>query len=61
MEPHSRRCSIGLPKKVLGLIRIWSERAARRRHLCRLTDRGLKDIGLERFEARRDARTWFWH
>jgi uncharacterized protein YjiS (DUF1127 family) len=53
MEPQSGRRPISLLKSVLGWIRIWHEHATGRRHLCRLTDRDLKDMGFERFEARR--------
>jgi len=38
----------------------WQERARQRRHLARLDDRLLKDVGLGRAEAEAEYRKPFW-
>ena len=38
----------------------WQERSAQRRQLLRLDDHALKDVGLTRSEARREASKPFW-
>jgi len=39
---------------------VWRQRAAERRHLARLSDSDLKDIGLSRSDVTRDERGEFW-
>ncbi|WP_394689129.1 DUF1127 domain-containing protein [Hoeflea sp.] len=38
----------------------WAERRRQRRHLGALEDHLLKDIGITRAQARREARRWFF-
>jgi uncharacterized protein YjiS (DUF1127 family) len=38
----------------------WRERARGRGFLSRMSDRQLKDIGLTRLDANREARKFFW-
>lgn len=38
----------------------WRERAHGRGLLSRMSDRQLKDIGLSRLDANREARKFFW-
>ena len=42
------------------LLEIWQERVANRRHLAELDDRLLRDIGLSRYDAMREAAKPFW-
>lgn len=41
-------------------IELWLDRARERRRLAQLTDRELRDIGLNRYEARQESRKPFW-
>ena len=41
-------------------IRLWRQRARSRRHLRRLDERLLRDIGVDRLEAQDEARKPFW-
>jgi uncharacterized protein YjiS (DUF1127 family) len=41
-------------------IELWLDRARERRRLAQLTDRELRDIGLNRYEARHESRKPFW-
>ena len=38
----------------------WLQISRQRRHLSRLPDAALKDLGLTRLEANAEARRWFW-
>jgi len=38
----------------------WLQVSRQRRHLSRLQDDALKDLGLTRLEANAEARRWFW-
>ena len=42
------------------LIAEWRRRARGRRELAALSDRCLRDIGLTRYDAKREARKPFW-
>ncbi len=42
------------------ILLLWADRAASRRALMRLDDRQLGDIGVNRFDAVREARKPFW-
>ena len=62
------RCERGLVDRTLATmvtravdrILLWMERARQRRLLDALSDHMLKDMGLSRFEADREARKRFW-
>lgn len=41
-------------------VRVWHRRARSRRALAVMNDRMLRDIGVNRAEARREAAKWFW-
>ncbi len=45
---------------VLGQMTLWRMRSRTRTHLSSLSDPMLKDIGLSRSDANREARKWFW-
>jgi len=49
-------CTAGL----FVLIAEWVRRSESRRELGRLSDRELRDLGLTRFDATREARKPFW-
>ena len=55
IESPSRAMRIG------GLLRVWIDRHAGRRELLALDDVSLKDIGMTRIEAQREAVKAFWH
>ena len=57
-----RRPTLGKPLLQACLVRIaaWSARARERRMLAWLDDRSLKDIGVSRADARREAAKPFW-
>ena len=42
------------------LLDIWQERMVNRRHLAELDERLLRDIGLSRYDAMREAAKPFW-
>ena len=50
----------GLAARVVGLVLRWQERARGRRELQALDERMLKDIGLNRIDALREADKPFW-
>jgi uncharacterized protein YjiS (DUF1127 family) len=60
------RIEIILPVRGLSLrdlaarIRQWRQRSRSRRHLRRLDERLLRDIGVDRLEAQDEARKPFW-
>jgi uncharacterized protein YjiS (DUF1127 family) len=45
---------------VLGLFSLWLDRVEQRRCLSQLSDELLRDIGMTRFDAEREAAKWFW-
>jgi uncharacterized protein YjiS (DUF1127 family) len=55
---HGHRKSVA--EKVLDTLAMWRERARQRRDLQRLSDRDLRDIGLDRATAMREASKPFW-
>jgi uncharacterized protein YjiS (DUF1127 family) len=57
------RLSLGIKAwtaTAVGLLLCWHERARQRRALLRLDDRMLKDIGISRADAEREASRPFW-
>ena len=57
------RLSLGIKAwtaTAVGLLLLWHELARQRRALLRLDDRMLKDIGIARADAEREARRSFW-
>lgn len=55
---HAWKWSMGA---VIAMLLQWHERAHQRRALLTLDDRMLKDIGVSRAEAEREANKPFWH
>jgi uncharacterized protein YjiS (DUF1127 family) len=53
----TNRFSIG---EFLTVIGMWRARARSRRHLLRLNEHQLRDIGIDRAEAAREASKPFW-
>ena len=49
-----------LATKVLEVLMLWHERARQRRRLLELDDRMLRDIGVSRADAVREAAKPFW-
>jgi uncharacterized protein YjiS (DUF1127 family) len=49
-----------LAQRPIALLNIWYQRARQRRQLIHLDDRQLRDIGLSRGAARREANKAFW-
>lgn len=49
-----------LPRRFFTHIRIWFERSRQRRALLRLDSYMLKDIGISRCDAEREAAKWFF-
>lgn len=47
-------------KRLVALLNIWAQRRRDRRALIELDDRLLRDIGLDRLAARREAERPFW-
>ena len=47
-------------KGIIRSIATWSGRARERRHLTRMDDRLLRDIGLSRLDAKREINKPFW-
>lgn len=43
-----------------GILREWRQRARSRRYLVEMSDRDLKDVGISRSEADREADLPFW-
>ena len=56
--PHPPRAS--LVARSVSLLLVWIERSRQRRALDELDDHLLRDIGLTRYEARREATRPFW-
>ncbi len=49
-----------LPFTVLETLLTWQERDRQRRHLASLDDRMLRDMGISRADAEREAAVPFW-
>ncbi len=49
-----------LPLAILGILLVWQERGQQRRHVAALDDRLLRDMGISRAEAAREAAVPFW-
>ncbi len=49
-----------LPLAILETLLVWQERDQQRRHLAALDDRMLRDIGISRADAAREAAIPFW-
>ncbi len=49
-----------LPLAILGILLVWQERNQQRRHLAALDDRLLRDMGMSRADAAREAAIPFW-
>jgi uncharacterized protein YjiS (DUF1127 family) len=47
-------------RRTLAVLDIWRQRLRSRRELVLLDDRSLRDIGLTRYDAVREARKPFW-
>ena len=47
-------------KRILVTLETWNERRRQRQNLVNLPDRLLRDIGIDRVEALREARKPFW-
>jgi len=47
-------------RALLGTFETWQERTDQRRHLLELDERLLRDIGLSRYDALREAAKPFW-
>jgi uncharacterized protein YjiS (DUF1127 family) len=51
---------LGAVIRMIDLVILWQERAHSRYRLSQLDDRMLKDIGIDRIEALREAAKPFW-
>ncbi|MEQ9349867.1 MAG: DUF1127 domain-containing protein [Alphaproteobacteria bacterium] len=49
-----------LAATAMATVGLWRRRARDRRDLASLSDRDLRDIGIDRFTARREAAKPFW-
>ncbi len=49
-----------LPLTILETLLVWQERDRQRRHLAALDDRLLRDMGISRADAAREAAIPFW-
>ena len=58
-RPITRRTA-PVRRRVLVLIRLWRRRLRERRALAAMDDRGLRDVGLTRYDAYYEARKPFW-
>jgi uncharacterized protein YjiS (DUF1127 family) len=47
-------------RRMLALIRLWQRRLRERRALAAMDDRGLRDVGLTRYDAHYEASKPFW-
>ncbi len=57
---HGGRRAGGIAAWIVRRIGRWHELARQRRQLARLDERTLRDIGVSPYDARREARRWFW-
>ncbi|MDJ0942538.1 MAG: DUF1127 domain-containing protein [Kiloniellales bacterium] len=60
IAPETGFASSGLLARIIEGLLLWQERAAQRRALAGLDDHLLKDMGITRAEADREARKPFW-
>jgi uncharacterized protein YjiS (DUF1127 family) len=51
---------LGLVLAACARVELWCDRARERRTLAQLTDRELRDAGLNRYEAQEECRKPFW-
>jgi uncharacterized protein YjiS (DUF1127 family) len=58
LKPVSLRRSSLL--RLIETLQFWWDRSEQRRHLARLDDRMLRDIGVSHAEAHRESQKWFW-
>jgi uncharacterized protein YjiS (DUF1127 family) len=56
----ARGSTIAAAARLLALLSTWIDRSRQRRHLQRLSDDRLKDIGLTRADVAREAGKSFW-
>ena len=57
-RPVGRRAAP--PRRLPALFRIWRQRMRERRALAAMDERGLRDIGLSRYDAFYEADKPFW-
>lgn len=55
-----RRGVAGICRRLAATWRVWRQRAEQRRQLALLDDRMLRDIGISRAAAEKEARKPFW-
>ena len=60
VRPRGRRGGRGLLARAVDVVLGWAERARQRRHLARLDDRLLRDIGVSRVEVEAEISRPFW-
>jgi uncharacterized protein YjiS (DUF1127 family) len=58
-RPVTRRTA-HVRRRMYALLRIWRRRLRERRALAAMDDRGLRDIGLSRYDAYYEAGKPFW-
>ena len=58
--PNAGPTTTGLLVRILDRLLLWQERASQRQALSSLGDRMLRDIGVSRAEAEREAGKPFW-
>ena len=58
--PADRRARFTLLARVGRRLRRWQDLQRQRAQLLRLDERTLRDIGISHYEARQEARRWFW-
>lgn len=51
---------VGLPLAALETLLVWQERVSERQRLRRMDDHMLKDMGISRADAEREAAVPFW-
>jgi uncharacterized protein YjiS (DUF1127 family) len=44
----------------IAILRLWSQKSRQRHALRELDDHQLADIGITRWDAKREAQKWFW-
>jgi uncharacterized protein YjiS (DUF1127 family) len=56
----AQRRATGRLERLLATLRLWRRRAKESEQLSELSDRALRDLGISRSEAWREARKPFW-